>query len=108
MKPPTHICKTCMTSFRHEEIDNEWMLWLGWAMIGCGLLFLTLAVLWIPGIVLLVWAYRMRKPKCPGCQSKKSLLLADSPAGQMLALERERKLMDLAASAKKRDAALPA
>ncbi len=77
------ICKDCGTPSTFVKPDNGWMLWMGWVMIACVIFGPPIAVLWLPGLILVIMAYRQRKPICSACKSR-NLIPSNTPAGREL------------------------
>jgi len=77
------VCVRCHTTRTFDKPENGWMLWMGWTMILLGLWGPPLVFLWPPGLVLVIMAYRQRKPSCRSCHSR-DLIPIDTPAGREL------------------------
>ena len=77
------VCTNCRTACQFTKPNNAWMLWMGWIMIGLGLFGQPLIFLWPPGLILVIVAYRQRKPTCAVCRSR-NLIPTISPGGQEL------------------------
>ena len=89
MEPPQEfICTNCKTACTFAKPDNAWMLWMGWIMIGLGMFGPPLVFLWPPGLVLVIMAYRQRKPTCAACKSR-NLIPTNTPLGAELLPKRE-------------------
>ena len=84
-----YICTNCETTCYFTKPDNGWMLWMGWIMIVLGLYGPPLVFLWPPGLILVIMAYRQRKPTCTACGNR-TLVPTNAPTGARLLANRNR------------------
>jgi hypothetical protein len=77
------ICRDCGTPSTCRKPDNGWMMWMGWVMISCAIFGPPIAVLWIPGLILVIISYRQRKPTCFACKSR-NVIPSNTPVGREL------------------------
>jgi hypothetical protein len=82
------------------------MLWMGWIMIVLGLYGPPLVVLWPPGLILVIAAYRQRKPTCGACKGRK-LIPTSTPQGQELTNGASKSARILLAVEEELDSGLP-
>lgn len=80
---PQFVCTACKTITTFTRPNNSWMLWMGSVMVVLGLFGPPLVFLWPPGLVLVIMAYRQRKPTCPACRSRR-LIPVNTPLGREL------------------------
>lgn len=81
--PASFVCTECKTVCRFAAPENSWMLWMGWVMAILSLFGPPLVFLLPFGVILIVMAYRQRKPTCSACKSR-SMIPVDTPRGAEL------------------------
>lgn len=84
--PEKYICTECGSHQMFAVPENAWMIWMGGIMIACMVIGLPFSVLWVPGLILVIMAYRQRKPTCSACKGRR-MIPANTPRGQELLLK---------------------
>lgn len=83
------VCTNCRTVRTFTKPENAWMLWMGWVMIVLSIFGPPLVFLLPPGVVLVVMAYRQRKPTCVACKSRNLIPTSTPMGGELTAIRHD-------------------